>query len=79
MLTATMQQFYDEYVQKTRKCDDLRIIFAAILPLIAVFIGIGRFQTHLSYVGRNNNRRAMYKLTNPHAVNKRLAFLSKPR
>ena len=28
----------------------------------------GKFQTHLSYVGRNNCLRAMYKFTNPQAT-----------
>ncbi len=33
-----------------------------------------KFQAHVPYVGRNNRRRAMYKLTNPQATNNPSAF-----
>ena len=50
-----------------------------VLPLRRVFAINGKFQTQLSYVGRNNRLRAIYIFTNPQATNRRLAFLSNPR
>lgn len=58
-------------------------VFAAfcplVLPLRRVFAINGKYQTQLSYVGRNNRLRAMYIFTSPQATNSRLAFLSRPR
>ena len=61
------------------KCLAVESICSFVLPLIPVFGVNGKLQTHLSYVGRNNCLRAMYKFTNPQATNSRLAFLSRPR
>ena len=61
------------------KCLAFETIYSLGLLLRPILLINGIFCTHLSYVGRNNRLRAMYKFTSPQATNSRLAFLSKPR
>jgi len=54
-------------------------ICSFFLPLHPEFLTNSKFQTHRSYVARNNRLRSMYKFTKPQATNSRFAFFSRPR